>query len=95
MEKTLFIAMFCFLFGATFSAVADEGHKPYVGSKAFEQMKQLAGNWEATMDMGKGPQTVKASYKLTSAGSALIETVFEGAPHEMVSVYHDPLLCRA
>ena len=55
MEKTLFIAMFCFLFGATFSAVADEGHKPYVSSKAFEQMKQLAGKWEATMDMGKGP----------------------------------------
>ena len=71
MEKTLFIAMFCFLFGATFSAVAaDEGHKPYVSSKAFVQMKQLAGNWEATMDMGKGPQTVKASYKLTSAGEA-------------------------
>ena len=89
MKKTLFIAMFYFLFGATFSAVADQGNKPYVGSKAFERMKQLAGNWEATMDMGKGPQTVKASYKLTSAGSALIETVFEGAPHEMVSVYHD------
>ena len=41
MKKTLFIAMFYFLFGATFSAVADQGHKPYVGSKAFERMKQL------------------------------------------------------
>lgn len=72
-------------------AFADKGaeHKPYVGSEAFEQMKQLAGNWEASMDMGQGPMTVKASYKLTSGGSALIETVFEGAPHEMVSVYHD------
>ena len=49
MKKTLFIAMFCFLFGATFSAVADQGHKPYVGSKAFERMKQLVGNWEASM----------------------------------------------
>ena len=89
MKKTLFIAMFYFLFGATFSAVADQGHKPYVGSKAFERMKQLVGNWEASMQMGQKTMKMKASYKLTSAGSALIETVFEGAPHEMVSVYHD------
>ena len=54
MKKTLFIflAILCFLFVATFSAVAEEGHKkPYVGSKAFERMKQLAGNWEASMQM--------------------------------------------
>ena len=54
MKKTLFIFLdiLCFLFVATFSAVAEEGHKkPYVGSKAFERMKQLAGNWEASMQM--------------------------------------------
>lgn len=89
MKKTLFIAMFYFLFGATFSAVADQGHKPYVGSKAFERMKQLVGNWEASMQMGQKTMKMKASYKLTSGGSALIETTHEGAPHEMVSVYHD------
>lgn len=72
-------------------AVAEKGHehKPYVGSEAFENMKQLVGLWEATMDMGKGPMKVQASYKLTSGGSAIVETVFEGAPHEMMSVYHD------
>ncbi len=63
--------------------------KPYVGSEAFERMKQLAGSWEGNMDMGKGPMKVTTSYKVTSNGSALIETVFEGAPHEMVTVYHD------
>ncbi len=63
--------------------------KPYVGSEAFERMKQLAGSWEGNMDMGKGPMKVATSYKVTSNGSALIETVFEGAPHEMVTVYHD------
>ena len=54
MKKTLFIFLdiLCFLFVATFSAVAEEGHKkPYVGSKGFERMKQLAGNWEASMQM--------------------------------------------
>ena len=41
------------------------------------------------MDMGKGPEKIIATYKLTSGGSAIIETVFEGLPHEMVTVYHD------
>ena len=63
--------------------------KPYVGSEAFEQMKQLVGSWEGTIDMGKGPEKITASYKLTSGGSAIIETVFEGEEHEMVTVYHD------
>lgn len=76
-------------FGATGAFAEAEGHKPYKGSEAFERVKQLVGKWQGEIDMGKGPQKVMASYKLTAAGSALVETVFEGAPHEMVSVYHD------
>lgn len=41
------------------------------------------------MDMGKGPEKVTTTYKLTAGGSAIVETVFDGAPHEMVTVYHD------
>lgn len=90
MNKTLFATILCFLFIGASSAVADQGqHKPYVGSKAFERMKQLVGNWEGTMDMGKETMKMKASYKLTAAGSALVETFHEGTPHEMVSVWHD------
>jgi hypothetical protein len=69
--------------------VTAEEQKPYVGSEAFERAKQLVGSWEGTMDMGKGPEKITASYRLTSGGSALVETVFEGADHEMVTVYHD------
>lgn len=68
--------------------LADEP-KPSVGSKAFEQMKQLVGIWEGTMDMGKGQEKITASYKLTSGGSAIVEMVFEGTPKEMMTVYHD------
>ena len=67
----------------------EEAHTPYAGSKAFQQMKQLAGNWEGTTDMGKGPQKIKASYRVTSAGSTLVETIFEGTPNEMITIYHD------
>ncbi len=70
-------------------SVTGEEHQFYEGSKAFQQMKQLAGKWEGTVDMGKGPQKIKASYRVTSAGSALVETIFEGTPNEMVTIYHD------
>lgn len=92
MNKTLFIsiAILYFLFSGASYVVADQGqHKPYVGSKAFERMKQLVGSWEGSMKMGKETMKMKASYKLTAAGSALVETFHEGTPHEMVSVWHD------
>ena len=85
------IALFALIgIGITAPAWAEEPHhKPYIGSKAFQRMTQMVGHWQVTMDMGKGPQTMKASYKLTSGGSALVETLFEGTPMEMVNIYHD------
>ena len=87
MNKALFIlfTMFCFLSGGASSAIADEGHKPYVGSQALERKKQLAKNWEG--DFGKGIEKLKANYRLTSVNSTIIETFHMGMPHEMVSVY--------
>ncbi len=90
MRKIFFIFSVYFLFAFSSLSIADEMHKaPYVGSDAFERMKQLEGDWEGSMKMGEQTMTMKASYKLTSNGSALIETTHEGSPHEMVSIYHD------
>jgi hypothetical protein len=51
----------------------------------FEKLKSLAGEWEGKATDGK---TVKATYKVTSGGSALAETLqTEGEP-EMLTVYH-------
>jgi hypothetical protein len=58
-------------------------------SRDFERMKELVGVWEGKADMGKGMETVKATYELTSAGNAILERLFAGLPHEMVTVYHD------
>jgi hypothetical protein len=39
--------------------------------------------------MGDQPATpVTVSYELTSGGSAILERLFAGTPHEMVSVYY-------
>ena len=89
-HKLILAVVISLLAFGSFQVAADEQkQKPYVGSEAFERMKQLAGSWEGIMDMGKGPEKVTTTYKLTSNGSAIVETVFEGAPHEMVTVYHD------
>lgn len=82
----VFISGVFFISSATWAA---SGDVPYVGSKAFEQLKQLAGTWEGTMATGEGSKKIMARYKVTSGGSAIVETGFEETPHEMVTVYHD------
>jgi hypothetical protein len=70
---------------------------------AFAKLKKLAGTWKVEYDAtGKAADFKKkldeqkkghadnqsVIFKLTGAGSALVETQMPGAPHEMVSVYH-------
>ena len=73
-------------------AVAGEEyiHQAPPASKALDRIKALAGRWEGTAQMENG-QTKPAvvEYKVTSGGSAVVETLGPGTPHEMVSVYHD------
>ena len=87
-HRLILAGVICLLAFGSLQVAAQE-QKPYVGSEAFERMKQLVGAWESTMDKGQGPVKMTASYKLTAGGSAIVETVFEGAPHEMVTVYYD------
>jgi len=71
---------------------SDPNHMPKIeGSKEFNRLKSLVGTWEGTSDMGeKGEeQKINIQYKLTSNNSAIVETLFLGTPHEMVSVYYD------
>jgi len=63
--------------------------EPYQGSAAFMKLKALAGKWEGTSIMHGQEMKANAEYKVTSAGSALVETIFPGTPHEMVSMYYD------
>jgi hypothetical protein len=57
-------------------------------SPAFEVMKKLVGDWVSEQKDENGKQPVMSSFKLTSNGSVLHETLFPGSDHEMVTVYH-------
>jgi hypothetical protein len=54
---------------------------------AFEALKSLAGTWEGTAGGEKG-QPVTTTYRVTSHGSAVVEDLFPGTPHEMLTVYY-------
>jgi hypothetical protein len=49
----------------------------------FDRLKALAGEW--TKSGGDG--SVEATYRVTAGGSAVMETLFPGTPHEMVTVF--------
>ena len=95
MKKTVSVSAVMVLALAAGLACANEGdHEecklppPYVGSAAFQKIKSLAGTWETPDPMTPGAMS-KVVYDVTSNGSAVVERFSPGAPHEMVSVYHD------
>jgi hypothetical protein len=54
-----------------------------------EPFAQLAGEWEGKEASGKKlEQEIRVLYKVTSAGSAVVETLLPGTPHEMVTIIH-------
>ena len=84
------VAIVCLFFIGTFIAKsydAPSGHSQYTGSKEFERIKVLVGTWEGTSS--KDGEKVTVKYETTAGGSVILETLFPGTPHEMVSVYYD------
>ncbi len=72
---------------------AIDGKKPADGAKnanpAFERLKKLVGDWEMASPIGEATKgKVAVKYRLTAAGSALVETLFPEDDKEMITVYH-------
>jgi hypothetical protein len=56
---------------------------------AFEKFKQLEGEWTGRELTGqKTEMEIHVKYKVSSGGSAVVETIFPGGEHEMVTVIH-------
>ncbi len=61
----------------------------YDAASAFEFFKTLTGDWEHEGgEHQHGSKSNTVNYRTTAGGSAVIETIFEGDPMEMVSMYH-------
>src|SRR5262245_55944855 len=66
------------------TAMAADASKAGNAGPAFDKLKGLVGEWEATSEKGK----VTSSYELVANGSALLERVKIPNHGEMVTVYH-------
>ncbi len=80
-------ALLAFVTLSGVSAYADHNHtaKPDANA-AFEKLKALAGRRTPAMVTADGRKTT-VEYRVTADGTAIIETMFAGEPHEMVTVY--------
>lgn len=70
----------------------DEGMPAPKMPAEFDQVKALVGTWKGTAshmggDKPDKPMEVTNTFELTSNGSAILEKICAGTPHEMVSVY--------
>jgi hypothetical protein len=75
---------------AVVADAADEKHATQgVKHAGLEQFKQLAGEWEGKETEGHNVgQDVHVKYKVTAAGSTVVETLFPDTDHEMVTMIH-------
>jgi hypothetical protein len=78
------------VFGGVAWTTAEEKSTPAVAAKAqFEQLKRLAGDWSGRAGHDGGEEfDATVNYKVTAAGSAVMETLFGGTAHEMITMYH-------
>jgi hypothetical protein len=54
----------------------------------FESLKKLAGTWTGKANHGEAEMPdVTVIYKVTAADSAVMETLFPGTAHEMITMY--------
>jgi hypothetical protein len=60
---------------------------PPAPPKALEPLRKLVGTWQGEIKMGGHTMPVTIVYEPTAAGSAIVERLFPGTPHEMLSVY--------
>jgi hypothetical protein len=89
MKKYIAYCAVLLALGVSSAAFAESCDMPKVKtSAALEKMKQLTGTWSGTGgDMGDG--SVEVNYRITSGGTAVVETLFPGTEHEMTTLYYD------
>jgi hypothetical protein len=79
---------FCTAIGFTVLAATPAARADSASAQAaLDRLKSLAGKWQGTSASDPN-STMQVQYKVTAGGSTVVETEFEGMPHEMVSVFH-------
>lgn len=86
LNRKILCVLAALLLGASFGVRAETETETVDAAAAFEMLKGLAGSWVGTGPEGEGeaPHT----YRVASAGTVVMETMFAGTDHEMINMYH-------
>jgi len=74
--------------GIEWCAAGGTGAKQGKATSRFDMLKELAGDWIGTARHGPKEHEATVNYKVTASGSTVVETLFGGTEHEMVTMYH-------
>jgi len=74
--------------GVALAADDKPAMKETAKNPGFEKLKSLAGDWLKLDDKGNPTDSVGLSFKVTSAGKAVQETIVPGQQMEMVTMYY-------
>jgi hypothetical protein len=74
----------------TFVLAGEENQQKDQGPRnaGFEKIKSLKGEWKVTKGPEHGVQGGTITYRITAGGSAVLESMFEGTEHEMITTYY-------
>jgi len=62
--------------------------QPGGSGAAFDRLKLLAGEWEGKSNEGGQEIPTTTTFRVVSDGSALMNIIAQGTPHEMVTMFH-------
>ena len=86
--RTIVVAMLV-TFGAVWMTGALAGETTDETSTAsLESISKLVGDWLKVDEDGKLTDEIVTSFRTTASGTAVVETLFPGTDHEMMTVYH-------
>jgi hypothetical protein len=88
MKKQIAWSLGLILLACAMESQAQEGKKAAGKNGAFDRFRRLAGEWVGTGKHGDLEHEARIVYKVTSGGSAVVETIDPGGDHEMVTVIH-------
>ena len=86
MQRRMVVCFFLLL--AVVTAVAEEKKSAIAPNASFDKLKTLDGAWVGTVMEGGKEFPVNARFVMVSDGSALMAWINEGAPEEMVTIFH-------
>ena len=86
LNRKILCVLAALLLGASFGVQAETEAGAVDAAAAFEMLKGLAGSWVATSAEAEGE--VPHTYRVASAGTVVMETMFGGTEHEMINMYH-------